>query len=118
MRTYVAEVDGERGEPIADYNSLLRPGGEPAHGEAVAQLVQADPRGTGRPAQAEPAGQLHERPGEDVVVESGAAFGNEEGTAEAVIAEDAALLGVGLQRSAAAVVGWSGTRRDFRNLVR
>ena len=44
LRADVAEVNGERGEPITDYDSLLRPGGEPAHGEAVAQLVQADPR--------------------------------------------------------------------------
>ena len=98
MRTDVAEVDGERGEPIADYDSLLRPGGEPAHGEAVAQLVQADPRGAGWPAQAEPAGQLHERPGEDMVVESGAAFGDEEGATQAVVAESPTLLGVGPQR--------------------
>ena len=76
---HVAEVDGERGEPIADYDPLLRPGGEPAHGEAVAQLVQADPTGTDWPAQPERAGQVHEGPSEDVVVESGAAFGDEEG---------------------------------------
>ena len=79
MRADVAEVDGERGEPIADYDSLLRAGGEPAHGEAVAQLVETDPTGADWPTQPESAGQLHEGPGEDVVVESGAAFGDEEG---------------------------------------
>ena len=96
MRADVAEVDGERGEPIADYDSLLRPGGEPAHGEAVAQLVQADARGADPPAQAEPASQLHEGPGEDVVVESGAAFGDEEGATQAIVAENPALFGVGV----------------------
>ena len=95
----VAEVDGERGEPIADHDPLLRPGGEPAHGEAVSQLVQADSTGADWPTQPEPAGQVHEGPGEDVVVESGTVFGDEEGAAHAVVAEDAALLGVGLQRS-------------------
>ena len=44
----MAEVDGERGEPIADHDSLLRPSGEPAYGEAVAQLVQADAWGADR----------------------------------------------------------------------
>ena len=76
---HVAEVDGEGGEPIADYDSLLRPGGEPVHGEAVAQLVQADTAGADGSAQPELGGQVHERAGEDVVVESGTAFGDEEG---------------------------------------
>ena len=94
----MAEVDGERGEPVADDDPLLRPGGEAAHGEAVAQLVQADAAGANRPAQPEPAGQLHERPGQGVVVESAAAFRDEEGARQAVVAEDPALLGVGPQR--------------------
>ena len=61
---HVAEVDGERREPVADDDPLLGPGGEPGHGEAVTQLVQADPAGTDRPALPEPAGQLHEGPDE------------------------------------------------------
>ena len=81
---HVAQVDGERREPVADGDPLLGPGGEPGHGEAVTQLVQADPAGADRPAQPEPAGQLPEGPGEDVVVESVAAFGDEEGAARAV----------------------------------
>jgi len=90
----VAEVDGERGDSVADGDALLGPGGEPAHGEAVAQLVQADPGGADRPAQPEPAGQLHEGPREDVVVESVAAFRDEEGAAQAVVAQNPALLRV------------------------
>ena len=32
---HVAEVDGERGKLVADGDALLRPRGQPVHGEAV-----------------------------------------------------------------------------------
>ena len=110
---HVAEVDGERGKLVADGDALLRPCGQPVHGEAVAQVMKADPAGADGPTQPEPAGQLREGSGEDVVVESGAAFGDEEGVAQAVIAENPALLGVGSQRGG----GRGMERRDFPNLV-
>ena len=76
----------------------------------MAQVVQADAPGADRTAEPDPASELDEGPGEDVVVESGAPLGNEERAAEAVVAEGAALPRVGSQSGCRGRMEWHEAR--------